>query len=125
MVNKTDTFFVNLFFDKILDRYTFKKITLLLTNMFNFGYNAIFLDINTNYNYLPIDNSLLFNRSFSSLKKLLTYFNVGLVFYINLKKKKFILKKLIKCNFINISLSSELVQSKFDLIISVKNDIKA
>lgn len=84
----------------------------------------MFVDIDTNLNYLPISNSVIFSRSFSKLYKLIKYFDVSLVFYMNLKKKKFIFKKVYGCNVINVSLSKSLVGTKFDLNLNLKNNIQ-
>jgi hypothetical protein len=101
-----------------------KKILYLASTLFVLNKNILFIDSNINYNYLPIDNTLIFDRSFNKLTKVIKYFNVAAIFYLNLKKKKFIFKKLYNCNLINISLSSELVSKKFDLNISFgKNNL--
>ena len=101
-----------------------KKILYLASTLFVLNKNILFIDSNINYNYLPIDNTLIFDRSFNKLTRVIKYFNVAAIFYLNLKKKKFIFKKLYNCNLINISLSSELVSKKFDLNISFgKNNL--
>ncbi len=114
---------LNCFFFNVFDKFFFKKIFYLLTNLFFTNHNALFVDLETNYNYLPIDNKVLFSRSFSTLHKYIKYFNIGLIFYINLKKKKFIFKKLYGCNLINVSLSNNLIENKFDLNLNIKNNL--
>ncbi len=94
---------------------SFKKILYIVSTIFTLNKNVLFVDINTNYNYLPINNSLVFNRSFKKLTKLIKYYDIHLIFYINLKKKNFLFKKLLNCNIINISLSKKLISKKFDL----------
>jgi hypothetical protein len=111
------------FFDKIFNKYLFKKLVFLLINLFSFKKNLLFVDLDTNYNYLPINNNIIFNRSSSKLYKLIKYFDVALIFYINLKKKKFIFKKLYSCNVLNVSLSNNFVKDKFDLHIDIKNKL--
>ncbi len=111
------------FFNKIINKYVFKKLTFILSNLFYLNKNLLFVDVDTNYNYLPIKNDVLFNRSFSKLPKLIKYFDIALIFYINLKKKKFIFKKLYNCNLINVSLTSELVDSKFDFSLPFKDKL--
>ncbi len=93
----------------------FKKILYIVSTIFTLNKNILFVDINTNYNYLPINNNLVFNRSFKKLTKLIRYYDIHLIFYINLKKKNFLFKKLLNCNVINISLSKKLISKKFDL----------
>lgn len=44
------------------------------------------------------------------------------MFYINLKKKKFIFKKLYGCGIINASLSNNLISKKFDLYFDFFNN---
>ncbi len=115
--------FNNLTLFKLFDVYIFKKLMFLLTNLFHNNNNVLFVDIDTNYNYLPVSNNILFNRSFSKLYKIIKYFKVGLVFYINLKKKKFIFKKIYNSNVINVSLSDDFIKNKFDLGFNIKSPV--
>ena len=114
---------LNSYFIYIFDKFVFKKLTFLVANLFSFNKNLLFVDIETNYNYLPIDNSVLFSRSFSKLHKLIKYFNIAVVCYINLKKKKFVFKKLYDSNLINVSLSNTLVRNKFDLNLNITSKV--
>ena len=84
--------------------------------------NILFIDFNFNFNYLPITNSTLFSRSSRSFNKLLKYFNVSVVFFFNLNKKKFIFKKLFSNKVINISLDDSTYSKKFDLNIPTTNN---
>jgi hypothetical protein len=116
--NVLDSYFVQVF-----DKLIFKKLIFLITNLFSFNKNLLFVDIESNYNYLPIDNNILFSRSSSKLHKVIKYFNIAAIVYINLKKKKFIFKKLYNSNLISISLSNTLIKNKFDLNLSTNNKI--
>ena len=117
--NNLSNFYLHFGFEK----FFLKKITYLLTNIFSLNQNVLFVDFNINYNYLPVDNKIIFSRSFSKLHKYIKYFNIGLVFYKDLKKKKFIFNKLFTCNLINVSLTNEFVESKFDLNLNIKNNL--
>lgn len=112
------------FFDKIISRYNFKKIIFLISNLLSTGSNLLFVDFETNYNYLPISNNLLFSRSFLKLTKLIKYFDIAAIFFINLKKKKFVFKKLYNSKLINISLSNSLIKNKFDLSLNFVNKLE-
>ena len=119
-INPTLVFYSS-FFNKTSN---FRKIIYLLSNLFFINKNIIFIDINVNYNYLPISNTLLFNRSFKGLNKFIKYFNVVMVFYLDLNKKKFIFKKLYNHNLINISVSDKFSKNKFDLSLNfIKNQL--
>ncbi len=99
------------------------KILYLVSTLFVINKNVLFVDNDINYNYLPIKNELLFNRSFKKLTKLIKYYNIHLIFYINLKKKKFIFKKLYSCGVINTTLSNNLISKKFDLYFNFNNSV--
>jgi hypothetical protein len=105
----------NLFFISFNNKHDFKKILVIVSNLFFLNKNILFVDRNINYNYLPINNELIFNRTSNNLNKIIKYFNIALIFYLDLKKKKFIFKKLYACNLINVSVSSKLLKNKFDL----------
>jgi hypothetical protein len=109
--NNFDIFFKSSFF----------KLTNLLYTLFTNNKNVVFVDYNYNYNYLPILNLNIFNRSSKYLQKLLTYFNVGAVIFLNLNNKKFIVKKIHKIGLINISLDLKLFNKNFDLYVNIPN----
>jgi hypothetical protein len=73
------------------------------------------MDYNHNYNYLPLNNSILFSRSTKKLPKIIKYFNIGVILYFDLKNKKFIFKKVSNQKIINISLTNLTTSKKFDL----------
>lgn len=100
----------------------FKKLIYIVSNLFFLNKNILLVDVFNNYNYLPLDNKLLFSRSFKKLSKLISYYNIYAIFYINLKKKKFVFKKLFNNNVINISLSKNLISKKFDLNINISEN---
>lgn len=113
-----------LYFNDTSLRTKIKKLLYLVSTLFSLHKNILFVDSDINYNYLPINNDLIFDRSFKGLSKIVKYFDVTAILYLNLKKKKFIFKKLHSCNLINISLSDCLVSKKFDLNFSFgKNNL--
>lgn len=97
----------------------FNRLVVLLQNMLYSNNNVLFVDFNLNFNYLPITNKTLFSRSSRNLSKLLKYFNISVICFINLNKKKFIFKKLISSKTINISIDSKTFLKKFDLNLSL------
>ena len=71
-----------------------KKIQILLYTLFKNSYNIVIVDVNYNYNYLPITNKEIFShKPHKNLKKLLKYFNVGCVVFFDCGFKKKAIKK--------------------------------
>lgn len=95
------------------------RLLILLQNIFYLNKNVLFVDSNFNFNYLPITNTTIFSRSSKNFKKYLKYFNVSVVFFFNLNKKKFIFKKLFSSKVINASLDKKTYLNKFDLNLSL------
>lgn len=119
LINQNFIYFTNFHFKNDI-----KRLLLLVSNLLTLNKNILFVDSDTNYNYLPIDNSFIFNRCKNKLTKLIKYFNIVLVFYLNLKKKKFIFKQLYNCKTINVCLADQFSPKKFDMSFSVgKNDL--
>jgi hypothetical protein len=118
---KTHIVFTNNFLN-IFSKHTMFTLINLLTQVLHLNKNILFLDNNVNYNYLPISNESLFNRPFKKLWKQLKYFDVSLIFYFNLNKKKFIFKKLRILDVIHVSSSNELFRSKFDFSFELPNN---
>lgn len=116
---KTTVLFYSNFFTKAS---SFRKIMSVISCLFILNKNIIFVDINTNYNYLPISNELLFSRSFKRLDKFIKYFNVTMILYLDLNNKKFVFKKLYNYNLINVSVSSKFSYKKFDLNLNFLNN---
>ena len=100
---------------------SFSKLFGLINTLFSNNKNIIIIDYNYNYNYLPLSNKNLLGRSEKNLQKLLTYFNIGSVIFLNLNKKLSLFKKLFKFRLINVSLNTELVSSNFDIHIDLPN----
>jgi len=93
----------------------------ILYHTFKFNNNVLFVDLDNNYNYLPFNNSIIFNRSSTQLYKTLKYFNVNVILYMNIRKKDFFLKKLFNLNCINISSNIDLNRSSVDLFLELPN----
>ncbi len=101
------------------------KINLLLNFLlyvFSLKKNLIFIDNSTNYNYLPINNYLLFSRSKKNLHKLVKYFNVGVIIFLNTNCKLFTIKNLLKLKLINISLNNTFFSKNVDLNLNTPNN---
>jgi hypothetical protein len=113
---------INLFKSKKLiffSNASFNKLATLLNMLFSNNKNIVFVDYYFNYNYLPVDNLNLFSRSTKYLQKLLVYFNVGAVIFLNLNKKFFLVKKLHKFRHINVSVNSNTFNKKFDISVNL------
>ena len=63
----------------------------------------MFVDFKFNYNYLPIDNNLIFSRSLKDLYKFVKLFNINLVLFMDINRNKFIFKKLYRYKLISVS----------------------
>lgn len=112
-----------IYFTNFRLRGDIKKLLYIISSLLVLGKNILFIDNDINYNYLPINNSFIFNRRTNRLTKFIKYFDITMVFYLNLKKKKFVFKKLFNCRTINVCLSTQLLPKKFDMTFSVgKND---
>jgi hypothetical protein len=97
----------------------FYKLIALFQNIFSINKNILFVDYYYNFNYLPITNQILFSRSSKYFNKFLKYFDVSVVLFLNLKKKKFIFKKLFSNKVINISSDKNTFSKKFDLYLHI------
>ncbi len=97
----------------------FNKLIKLFQNILTLNKNILFIDFNFNFNYLPVTNTILFSRSAKSFNKVLKYFNISFVVFLNLNKKKFIFKKLFSSKVINISTDNNTFSNKFDLNLSL------
>lgn len=81
------------------------------------------MDYNYNYNYLPLNNDLIFSRSKKNLHKLVKYFNVGVIVFFNTNSKLFTIKSLLKLKLINISSSNFFLHKNIDMNLDLpKND---
>lgn len=89
--------------------------------LINLNKNIIFIDCNYNYNYLPIENKMLFSRSSVNLIKTFKYFNVAAVVFFNLSNKNYIFRKILNLNCINISFSSIHISDKLDINLNSGN----
>ena len=103
----------NLFLKKI-----FFFFVNFINNNYNLGYNIIIIDYNTNYNYLPLLNKFLFSRSLQDLYKYIKFFNVNTVIFLDVNKKRFIFKKLLKFKLISISVNSD-IRYNLDLDLNI------
>lgn len=99
----------------------FKKLANILYLTFFFNKNIIFIDHNHNYNYLPITNKVIFNRSIKNIFKLFKFFRVGVVCYLDFGKKDFFLTKLLRFKYINISLNNSINHKNMDLNLNLPN----
>lgn len=98
------------------------KFGKILYNIFELNKNVVVVDYNHNYNYLPIKNTDLFSRSNKNFKKYLSYFNVSIIIFFNLNKKKFIFKKLQGYKTINVAVGVNNPLNKFDLDLGLFNN---
>ena len=80
------------------------------------------LDYKHNYNYLPIQQLDLFNNSDYNLHKIVKYFNVSCILFLDLSSKKKIFKKFLNLKLINIVVANTLPQKRFDFNITIGNN---
>ena len=102
---------------------SFYHISNVLQKFFLLNKNVLFVDYNYNYNYLPITNNFIFKRSKKDFYKLLKYFNVGIVIYLDIKKKDFFLKKIFNNSIINICGSDDFFSKKVDFNLNLPNNL--
>ena len=98
------------------------KLRMLLQCVFLNNKNILFLSDHFNFNYLPIDNKKILKRSAKSFKKIIKYFNVSVVIFIDLKKSIFFYKILQKYKIINITVGKSFCRSDFFIKLE-NNDI--
>ena len=97
-------------------------LALLLNTVFNLNKNVLILDYKHNYNYLPIQQLDLFNNSDYNLHKIIKYFNVSCILFLDLSSKKKIFKKFLNLKLINIVVANTLPQKRFDFNITIGNN---
>lgn len=110
--------YLQFFFDN-----NFKKFIYLFQILFLTKHNILFMDHNINFNYLPINNDILFSRSYRQLLKLVKFFNVGLVVIFNLSQKPFYAKKILNLGIIALTSDSRFVNNILDLNTATNNPI--
>lgn len=82
----------------------FYKIFFLIAELFNLNYNIFIIDDFININYLPIKNNF-FNKKFLNKYKIIKFFNIKCIFYLNIKKKN--INNILNFKLINISLNNK------------------
>lgn len=80
------------------------------------------MDFKINYNYLPLSNSLLFNRSSKSIAKVIRYFDIGCVVFFDFGGKKFSFKNFQKYSCITAGLKSNFFKSRLDIDLDITNN---
>lgn len=101
----------------------FKGLTTTLYNTFFLNKNILFVDYVCNYNYLPIENNDLFSRSYKNIHKIIKFFNISVIVYLNLNKKNYSFKKLHNTKLVNVSLSISNISKKFDINLDLPNNL--
>ena len=109
----------NSFFQKILGVKLIKLSTALIS-LFRLNKNILLVDYNYNYNYLPIQHADVINRSSKKVRKIINYFSIGLIFFLNLNNKYFLFKKYSCCNVMTISLNTISLNTTFDFNLNIK-----
>ena len=88
-------------FSFIFPNKVLKNMTLLLSKLLFSGVNFLVLDNDYNYNYLPTNNTYSSNKL---LYKTINYFNIRVLFFLNLKPGT--IKKFSNLNLLNITLTN-------------------
>ena len=114
-------YYYNTILSKFISNKTFKKLNFLLESILILNKNILILDSNYNYNYLPLSNQLIFTRSKKKFYKLLKYFDISILLYLDLKKKDFFFKKYYKSTLITIVGNNDFFSKKIDLSLNLPN----
>ena len=98
------------------------KLTTTLVKLLSFNVNILFIDISQNYNYLPISQSDILSRSKKNLRKLIKFFNIGIVLFLNVGDKIFLVKKFNNLGTISISSNVTKKNTLFDFTINIAHN---
>ena len=98
------------------------KLTTTLVKLLSFNVNILFIDISQNYNYLPISQSDILSRSKKNLRKLIKFFNIGIVLFLNVGDKIFLVKKFNNLGTISISSNVTKKNTLFDFTINITHN---
>jgi len=85
----------------------FYFLSLLFSCIFLNNRNILFVYPETNYNYLPISNKIIFNRAFKDFLRLFSFFRIGVVIFVGLQKTIQLRKLLRRCGIICITVDSQ------------------
>jgi hypothetical protein len=96
------------------------KLSTALISLFRLNKNILLVDYNYNYNYLPIQHADVINRSSKKVRKIINYFSIGLILFLNLNNKYFLYKKYSCCNVMTISLNTISLNTTFDFNLNIK-----
>jgi hypothetical protein len=98
------------------------KLTTTLVRLLSFNVNILFVDISQNYNYLPISHSDILSRSKKNFRKLIKFFNIGIVLFLNVGDKIFLVKKFNDLGIISISSNGTKKNTLFDYTINLTHN---
>jgi hypothetical protein len=98
------------------------KLTTTLVRLLSFIVNILFIDIYQNYNYLPISHSDILSRSKKNFRKLIKFFNIGIVLFLNVGDKIFLVKKFNDLGIISISSNGTKKNTLFDYTININHN---
>jgi hypothetical protein len=98
------------------------KLTTTLVRLLSFNVNILFIDIYQNYNYLPISHSDILSRSKKNFRKLIKFFNIGIVLFLNVEDKIFLVKKFNDLGIISISSNGTKKNTLFDYTININHN---
>ena len=98
------------------------KLTTTLVRLLSFNVNILFVDISQNYNYLPISHSDILSRSKKNFRTLIKFFNIGIVLFLNVGDKIFLVKKFNDLGIISISSNGTKKNTLFDYTINLTHN---
>lgn len=98
------------------------KLTKTLVQLLSLNINILFVDISQNYNYIPISQNDILSRSKKNIKKLIKFFNIGAIFFLNIGEKKFLLKKFSNLGIVSISSNPICKNTLFDFTVNIVNN---
>ena len=97
------------------------KYTTFCSNIFLLNHNIIFIDVNLNLNYLPCTNKAILSKSPKKFYQFLKFFNVSVVIFLNLKKKKSLFKKFLNYRLLNVAANNSIRGMEVDLHLRLPN----
>lgn len=86
--------------------FRLSKLTNLFVHLITFNNEIIFIDYNENYNYLPISQSEIWDRSFKRFYKILKFFKIGAIFFFGMEGKSLFLKRLVSLRILTVSFNN-------------------
>jgi hypothetical protein len=109
------------FENQLLAKQKVLSLIALFSNIFFLKKNCLFINRTDNLNYLPVPNSVLFSRNSKYLRKVIKFFDVNTLVFLDTGKESFTFSRLTSFKLINVSSSTSLVNTAVDLNLCLPN----